>query len=332
MHVRVRSPLAIADEVFAALVCPPAPLALDAAELGLGAAGVRIVLGELRDLLRAPDTPNEVKNRCWRGLVGRAQRHGGAWTIAAVGVALGPLVGVATELANDGKLARPDLDAEVLAGFLSALARANPQADGLFPALIRAAREAGLTWVRHLRAADTPLCDLDDYTSAPPPPLSGHPDLVLADAVAAGVITTAEAELIGETRLGGVTLRQIAAREGLTHRAIRTRRARAEKRLVTALLAARAADRDDDPTHIQALHAAGLARRVRITRPLRAPRPRHTPTPANAGDPPGGDHRDPRGELCGTSAGPTPSSRQEGPRPPAHPTARDERRSQPKAA
>jgi hypothetical protein len=324
MDAHARSPLAIADEVFAVLVCPPAPLALDAAELGLGAVG----LGELRDLLRAPETPNEVKNRCWRVLVERAQRHGGVWTIAAVGVALGPLVALSSELANGGELARPDLDAEVLAGFLSALPRANPTRAGLFPALMRAAREAGLAWVRHLRAVDTPLCDLDDHTSTPPPPVPGHPDLVLADAVAAGVITTAEAELIGETRLGGVALRQIAARKGLTHRAARARRARAEKRLVTALLAARAADHDDDPTHTQAVAATGLARRARITRPLRAPHPRHTPAAVREfGE---------RGEkVCGTSPDSAPSTRQEAPRPPApptHPTPRGARRSQPKAA
>jgi hypothetical protein len=64
----------------------------------------------------------------------------------------------------------------------------------------------------------------------------GHPDLVLGRAVAAGVITRAQAYLIGATRLGDVLVEQIAAEHGLPASVIRMRRKRAERTLVKALL------------------------------------------------------------------------------------------------
>ena len=60
-------------------------------------------------------------------------------------------------------------------------------------------------------------------------------DLVLAGAVTAGVLTGAEAELIGVTRLEDVSPNVMAARLGITVTALYARRERAEKRLVAAL-------------------------------------------------------------------------------------------------
>jgi hypothetical protein len=60
----------------------------------------------------------------------------------------------------------------------------------------------------------------------------GHPDLVLADAVAEGVITAAEAELIGATRLEDRTLHEVARSLGLPYETVKKARLRAEQRLV----------------------------------------------------------------------------------------------------
>lgn len=57
------------------------------------------------------------------------------------------------------------------------------------------------------------------WTSAEPPRPASHPDLVLAEAVAEGVLTVIEAELVGETRVGGVALGELAARWGLSYQA-----------------------------------------------------------------------------------------------------------------
>ena len=69
------------------------------------------------------------------------------------------------------------MDTEILTGFLAALAKANPQRPSLFPQLLREAYRAGIDWLRQ-RRRDAPIND-GTFTSAPPPPPWGHPDLVL---------------------------------------------------------------------------------------------------------------------------------------------------------
>lgn len=81
----------------------------------------------------------------------------------------------------------------------------------------------------------TGLASVGRWESAPPPTVGGHPDIVLADAVADGVLTVAEAALIGETRLESTTLAQAAARRGRTVGAVTMQRLRAEMRLVDHL-------------------------------------------------------------------------------------------------
>ena len=63
-----------------------------------------------------------------------------------------------------------------------------------------------------------------DPVSAAPPRPWGHPDLVLAKAVRAGVIGAADAELIGATRLGDVDLADAAERPRDQLRACQMRR------------------------------------------------------------------------------------------------------------
>jgi hypothetical protein len=73
------------------------------------------------------------------------------------------------------------------------------------------------------------------HESAPPPRPWGHPDLVLSDAVANGVLSELDAELIGLTRLERMPLRQAAERLGLSEAAARKRRQRCEPELIAAL-------------------------------------------------------------------------------------------------
>ena len=80
--------------------------------------------------------------------------------------------------------------------------------------------------------------------SALPPPPYGHPDLVLARAVAAGVITTAEAELIGTTYLEDVSVAEYADRTGVSRWTVYKRRRVAEARLVHAITSGALSDTD----------------------------------------------------------------------------------------
>ncbi len=76
--------------------------------------------------------------------------------------------------------------------------------------------------------------DLGDHGHVPGMPW-GHPDFVLAAAVRKGVLTPAQAGLIGRNRLEGVPLAQIAAEQGNSHAALCNRRKRAEKALTDAI-------------------------------------------------------------------------------------------------
>jgi hypothetical protein len=72
------------------------------------------------------------------------------------------------------------------------------------------------------------------WAAAPPQPW-GHPDFVLADAVAQRVITAADAELIAATRLDSVPLATAARDLGVPYDAARMRRSRAEARVTQAI-------------------------------------------------------------------------------------------------
>ena len=60
---------------------------------------------------------------------------------------------------------------------------------------------------------------------------------MLAAAVRSGIITAADADLIGASRLEGIPLSRLAAETGSRHDSLCRRRAKAEKRLTRALLA-----------------------------------------------------------------------------------------------
>ncbi|MBN1174036.1 MAG: hypothetical protein JXA67_17820, partial [Micromonosporaceae bacterium] len=95
-----------------------------------------------------------------------------------------------------------------------------------------------------LRAAEPAASGEVSFTpgSTLPPPPCGHPDLVLARAVRAGVITAEEAELIGTTRLEETTLTEYAERIGQARWNLYKRRSAAEERLVAAIRAGELSD------------------------------------------------------------------------------------------
>ena len=90
--------------------------------------------------------------------------------------------------------------------------------------------------------------DLDESPGGPVMPW-GYPDFVLAAAVRCGVLTAAEAELIGRNRLEGVPLARIAAELQVSHSALCHRRRRAEARLTQAIRSGRLSDIASDATY-----------------------------------------------------------------------------------
>lgn len=195
-----------AEAAFTALAADPGPLRV---RTPLGA----LAPGLVRAVLLAPDTDAQTVDAIWRALVGRARGEGGAWLLLAAGCALPRLRSIAWHVCRTPAADRDEVAQELLTAFTHALlhATALPEVDVLGE-LLRPARAAAHRLAdqgRQIARTRAPL----PGPMAPPPP-GGHPDFVLADLVRTGVITAAEADLIGRHRLEGVSLRRIAAESG----------------------------------------------------------------------------------------------------------------------
>lgn len=227
--------LDVLDTSFRLLVTGPTPLAVDGRTLGGGLPARLIPLDELRRLLLHRSTPFAARDAAVAELLRRARRDHDAWTVGLAGVLVPGLRRVAAALAEDYPGDPADIDAEVLAGLLDAIGRIDPAGSRLAAQLLRAAFNRAKRLRRAeqwLAARSTPV----EPASMAPPALAGHPDLVLARAVAHRVITRDEAELIGMTRLEHVSVAAVAAANGYQPGALYLRRARAEARLVRWLL------------------------------------------------------------------------------------------------
>lgn len=244
-------PLDVAGHAFELLMRGPAPLSVDGAALGEGLPARPIPLDELRAMLLHRSCSRTTRDHVWRHLIEQARTHRGAWMVAAVALArpmLGRLVTALTDKLQADPSARPDrlarmdqedLEAEVLTAFMEAFVRVK--LTWSHP-LLRLSRLTQFAVLRALSVEPPKLLDDPDLLShaeggqhalAYP---AGHPDLLLAHAVAEGVITQAEAEVIGFTRLEGIPLSSYCRRRGLLYCTVLKRRQRAENALYQAFL------------------------------------------------------------------------------------------------
>ena len=219
------SPFDTLERTFTLLVSGPGALALD----GTAVAGLPdrpIPLGELKARLLHPSTPFAARDAIVAELVARAQAEGGRWTVGLAGVLLPGLRRTIRPLTEACPGKADDLEAEALAAFVAAVGRCRPGRPRLASWLRWQARK-GATRLLEAELAERARPGSEPVSAAPPRPW-GHPDLVLARVVAAGVIDEADAELIGETRIGGIDLAEEAERLGIGYWAAHKRRRRAE--------------------------------------------------------------------------------------------------------
>ncbi|MEU8324145.1 hypothetical protein AB0C33_37785 [Nonomuraea sp. NPDC048881] len=244
-------PLDVAGHAFELLMRGPQPLSVDGAALGEGLPARLIPLDELRHLLLHPSCTRTTRDHVWRHLIAQARTHRDAWMVAAVALArplLGRLVTALTDKAcieqsgHPDRLARvdqEDLEAEVLTAYMEALLRVNL---AWSHPLLRLSRLTQFAALRALAVepprplADPDLLDRAESGQRALTYPAGHPDLLLAQAVAEGVITRGEAELIGFTRLEGISLSSYCRRRGLLYCTALKRRQRAENALYQAFL------------------------------------------------------------------------------------------------
>jgi hypothetical protein len=227
------SPLDVLDATFRLLVREPHPLAADGARIGHGLPPRPIPLDELRVMLLHPSMNYAARDAAWRELVDRARGEKPAWIVGAAGVALPALRQLAGRLAAGYDGDTHDLDAEMLAEFVQEIKVVDTSAGRIAARLCFAAFNAGRR-LRHREAAHSGRrADLPE--SALPVQPWGHPDFVLARAVARGVISRTAADLIGRTRLEDEPLSKAAAANGLEYTAAQVQRWRAEQRLAQAI-------------------------------------------------------------------------------------------------
>ncbi|MEC3974350.1 hypothetical protein [Amycolatopsis sp. H20-H5] len=237
-------PLDTVRDAFGWLVTGPQPMAVQGARFA-GLPRRPVPLDELRDRVMSKQCPVRTRDDVWAHLVLRSRAHGGAWTVACVGMALPSLASSARWLAARYRGDRADAHAAVLAGFVQALATVDLTDPGIVVRLHFAARRAGQAALEE--SLDAPLPVGSGYHSAAPRPPYGHPDLVLARAVADRILTPAEAELISATRLGEESMTDWAQHHDTALKTAFKARDRAEDRLV-AWLREHAADTDsEDP-------------------------------------------------------------------------------------
>ena len=219
---------------FGWLVTGPAPLSVD----GKAIAGLpprRLTLDELGTVLLSRSCTQDTRDAAWRHLIGLSRAERGKWTVACTGLALPVLLPAARTLtrglnADD----RDDIHAAILAGFVQGLHEVDLDRRAVLVRLRWIAYRAGEQALRETLERPVPHEDLASR-SAPPPRPSGHPDLVLAAAAAAGVITDSEAELISATRVGDIALADAAQARGQSYEATKRARNRAEARLAAHL-------------------------------------------------------------------------------------------------
>jgi len=220
------------EATFRLLCRPPRPLALDGREVdGLG--DRMIPLDELRAILLHPSTPYATRDRAISVLLGDARDRGGAATVGLAGVLLFGLRRAVAPLCAICPQRAADLEAEALAGLLEAISATDPCRPRL------AARLCWLARNQAKRLFDTELAEQArnrprPHGQAPALPFA-HPDMVLANAVAEGVIVVDDAALIGDTRLGRLSIDRAATALGVSAQAARKRRWRAERALAAWL-------------------------------------------------------------------------------------------------
>ncbi|MBV9163797.1 MAG: hypothetical protein JO281_20105 [Pseudonocardiales bacterium] len=223
--------LDVARGAFTLLVTGPRPLSIDGRRF-LGLPDRWVALDEVRDRLLARRCPQATRDVVWAHLVTRSRNQGAAWTVGAVGVALPALTSVAARLSARLAGDAAEVHAEVLRGFLTELPVVDLRRPRIMLRLRWAAYRCGHAALSQAWGGPTPT-GLGVLSGTPTS--WGHPDLVLARAVAEGVLTRIEADLIGSTRLEGMPLAEWAQAHGAGLKTTYSTRERAERRLVAYL-------------------------------------------------------------------------------------------------
>ncbi|WP_280417610.1 hypothetical protein [Nocardia carnea] len=228
----------------------------------------------LRERLRDPVVPIAEVDAIWVWLIERSRAHGGDEMLVCACLAEPILAKTASAFAAPHSSRRHDIESEILAGFFAYLSRVELTRPWVLLRLRWAAYRAAAA-ADQQESVVRPAADLGPVGEQARVMVSqpGHPETVLAQAVAAGVISEAAAELIAVSRWERRALTSLAAERGQSVWALRKRRRRAEHALL-AWLTDRAHD-DSGAASIVETHAVSTLAPPRRagSRPRRGRRP-----------------------------------------------------------
>lgn len=238
------TPLDVLRDAFALLCAEPCALAVPAEEVAAFIAPARdLTLREIKRLLMAEGTRADVKRALWGAVIRRAQRGEASWTLAAAGLAYPALAGKVLLACRRSPAEADEIQAEVLVEFLAALRTVDVEdpriSHDLAGYLAWRAFMASRRFRRAEAAAAKRQCELpseDSHAGAllPAQP-EGHPDLVLARALRAGVIDQDEADWIARTCLGDQSAADVAAEYEMGLSTFYRRRTQAGRRIAAAI-------------------------------------------------------------------------------------------------
>ena len=199
-------------------------------------------LSEMGCRLLHPATPFAARDAAFDWLLQRIHSTVGEprqeWNVILAGLLLPGLRASLTPACRRHRPLTADLEVEALTGLWATAGRMQTDQGRVAARLTWAARRAADEYLSAERAhqAAAAYLTIDHVDQAPARggmrPAAGHPDLVLAAAVDAGVVLARDAELIALCRIEQLDLHEAATRSGLSYSVARQRRNRAEVRLV----------------------------------------------------------------------------------------------------
>jgi hypothetical protein len=230
------TPLDTLRHAFAALLADPCPLVIPADELPFLTPTRDLSLPQAKALLLAPATASEDKRTVWAAIVRRSQQGDSAWTVAAAGLAYPALAGRVLRVCRAHPGDVHEIQAEILVEFLTALKNLDVEDPGVSDvAGYLAWRALNASQAFRRREAAATGCGGGLPRAVIPLFPAGHPDIVLARAVRADVITREEAEWISRTCLGDESAAQVAKELGMGTSTFYRRRTEAGHKLAAAI-------------------------------------------------------------------------------------------------
>ncbi|GAA1748537.1 hypothetical protein [Streptomonospora arabica] len=180
-----------------------------------------------------PRAGADATDEVWRCLITRARSGESVWSVVAAGLALPGLYGARRRLCGGLADEVADLEAEMLSGLLAQMQSMDLGPGAVCGRLVYAARKAGQRY-RYARE-QARHHQLPREVARPDAVVSAGargPVTVLAEAIARGILTRQEAELLARTHLEGRRLAAVAQELGLSYATARRRRKRARAHLV----------------------------------------------------------------------------------------------------